>query len=159
MPNNHDQIGVHKCHEIDYTIPPQFFARQQLPKMKEIRTEVPSPLFYALPPFWPRATPTKNSKRSKNCSKLIEQKMLQKEQKWFANENRSKLNRKSSVSSKWQNHCFMFSRPRPWAWPWATYCGLVLPFYGLLLPFHGLLWQNLDLIGLASSSLTVLDPN
>ena len=40
------------------------------------------------------------------------------------------------------------------AWPRATYCGLVWPFYGLAWHFNGLLWQNIE-----SSFLAVLDPN
>ena len=47
------------------------------------------------------------------------------------------------------------------AWPEATYCGLVWPwsFNGLAWLFVSLLWQNIDLIGLESSFLTVIDPN
>ena len=53
-----------------------------------------------------------------------------------------------------------------------NYCGLVWPFMvlhdlfwhymvlnGLFADFYGLLWQNIDLIGLESSFLAVIDPN
>ena len=34
-----------------------------------------------------------------------------------------------------------------------------MAFYGHFIAFYGLLWQNIDLIGLLSSFLAVIDPN
>ena len=51
-------------------------------------------------------------------------------------------------------------------WPFMVLDGLLLSFivflwsfYGLLWSFYGLLWQNIDLLGLESSFLAVIDPN
>ena len=46
------------------------------------------------------------------------------------------------------------------AWPWATFFGLVRPYKVLYsLSLCGLLRQNIDLFGLESSFLVVIDPN
>ena len=42
---------------------------------------------------------------------------------------------------------------------YMAFCGIIRPFYGLVWPIFGLLWQNVDLIGLESSFLAVIDPN
>ena len=97
----------------------------------------------------------------KNCSKS--DKKLQNEWKMFA----------IKIASNWtESKDFKMDI----AWPWATYCGLLWPFmvlydlvwyfiilYGLIMVLYGLFYslirQNIDLIGIESSFLVVIDPN